>query len=529
MKKDKLFLLILAFFCSSCLRNGMLETYEVKINFEMLEPGLQKSRVQTDVNYQTTFNENDAVGIFAFICNEDGSDGECLASNTQYTYNGSSWIPTEGDDIMVSFNVHKSLKLNLYAYYPYKEGIVSYKEINHQVATDQKNNNGYNQSDLIIAKQLSYEVSKENTVVPLTYSHALSMIELNIVGSEAIYTDDLSVKLCGLKSSCKYDIHTGNIAFDDEQEINEVEMLPVKTMQGNMIYRALLPPQVFLSGSTLIKISKQETEKIFKVGDYDINLNPGKIRSLKVQTGDDVFEVVLDNGDKDIIWDSNSAVDDNISLSGMEVSEVQMNFDTETTFPNYDYAASYDGKGWWKKSHAKEPVEGNVSTELEVVVEKNDIFGELVIKINADIRRSYGYGIGYNCPDGKYSGRYKLEFDAAVSNSSRKNMFIIVSSKSENGNIYFPIYDSTGSTCYISNKIYGDNALGIKYESMVDINELNVENRKHELIVDLGKKYPGNNSENPEIYDGEITNLTIRFCPESKNLMYISNIKFKSI
>src|SRR5574344_1638 len=71
----------------------------------------------TDTDYGTTFTNGDAIGVFAVT-----TAGAFTVTNEKYTYNGSKWLSSAGDEYLPY-----SADTKYFAYYPYDANLVSTK------------------------------------------------------------------------------------------------------------------------------------------------------------------------------------------------------------------------------------------------------------------------------------------------------------------------------------------------------------------------------------------------------------------
>lgn len=122
--------------------------------------------------YQTSFTSNDQIGVFALKT----SGNVILENNVPYTYNGSSWQPTNaGNQIHIYGN-----GITYYAYYPYSSSMDGKKSITEITAAftpvqDQSDYAKYTSADLMTATG-----TLSGSTLSLAFTHAMSLIEIEI-------------------------------------------------------------------------------------------------------------------------------------------------------------------------------------------------------------------------------------------------------------------------------------------------------------------------------------------------------------
>lgn len=144
----------------------------------------QLARVATDQNWNSVFEDGDAIGVYMFYSNP--SEMRVYKSNVKYTYHASTneWL-SDTTQYYPGGSPYGTT-LDFYAYYPFDSTAPSLPEGNtifvsnvadHKVSVDlnQKNSTGFSHSDFMQAHHLR---ATRGTHVTLNFSHIFSLLEL---------------------------------------------------------------------------------------------------------------------------------------------------------------------------------------------------------------------------------------------------------------------------------------------------------------------------------------------------------------
>ena len=221
------------------------------------------TRANTDLLWNTTWEEGDELGLFAVNAGENlKSIGNCI-HNIRLIYQGNEWIC---DSILLW--PEDCTSLDFYAYYPFQSNAqLNPLEFSSAVNLEQgrgSNGIGYNSSDLLLA---SARVNK-GEIVTLTFSHALSLIQLEISpnGNSEETMQQLSVKLQNVCPDYKLNLSDKTVQLYENPRRRDISMLACgKNQTGNWVYRALLPSQILPIASHLFCIEKNG-DMIIEVG-----------------------------------------------------------------------------------------------------------------------------------------------------------------------------------------------------------------------------------------------------------------------
>ena len=214
------------------------------------------TRVTTDKGFRTTWEDGDAIGIFAVV-HATGQTASLAASgnymhNVKLTYNKATntWTP----DTPLYFPAEKNRQLDFYAYYPYSAAATDPTAIAFNVQADQSGR-GFNASDMMCA--VAQNVNKGSTA-SLDFIHLLSLVEVDISESSEntpLYVaDKLKVQLCGVKTAVTVDLSHRPIypvvisaSASADIRMHRVDMGDT----SRYVYRALIPRQDLAAGHTL--------------------------------------------------------------------------------------------------------------------------------------------------------------------------------------------------------------------------------------------------------------------------------------
>lgn len=225
-----------------------------QIKFEMTFAGQDRLKTATDKDFKTTWETGDAIGMFIVKGSGGLQSSGNYVDNLKMEYNSSAWTytlpsgkeyyPNDGDN------------LHFYAYYPYDAAMSDPTNHTFSVETDQNgqtnSKSNYNLCDLLLAK--SENVAKSSNPVNLTFSHALSLVQVEVkreVNVPHFDADDFTVTLTNAQSDASVN-WTGDltgIGTATDIKMHKVEGL-------NNTYRALVPAQTLAPDS---KVTFEQT------------------------------------------------------------------------------------------------------------------------------------------------------------------------------------------------------------------------------------------------------------------------------
>ena len=257
------------------------------VSFQM---GLVSTRTSTTTDYVTTFVQGDAVGIFAYERNADGTDGTLVVTNAKYVLNaaGTTWDPAEASNAAYA-DTKKAF--NYYAYYPYLEGVTNPGAVAMTVKLNQSTPNAadYNTSDALTARNKT--VPANSTNVALQFTHAFALVQVNLEGTMA--DKDATVTMQNVFPGATLNLQhaddalaggdangaQGNIQMYSMSEINEV------TDADRFSFRAIVPAQSVVANAALLEIQSKGKTYRFTYSTA-VDYVAGKGRLMKVTLGE---------------------------------------------------------------------------------------------------------------------------------------------------------------------------------------------------------------------------------------------------
>lgn len=235
----------------------------------------------------TTFESGDAMGVFVSQYNGEVAAPLQIsgnyANNVCSTFDGTRWINSpaiywaEG-------------KFDVYAYYPYDKP-ASVDEYKFSVALDQSTAettealSGYEASDFLWAKATG--ISKMDAV-PLTFSHKMSKVVINLVKGEDYEGDiptEAVVRIHNTVPAAIVDLATGVVTKNGYESAKSITTQKVE----DGVYTAIVVPQRLENKLPLIEVLSHgvsylvESKFVFRSGtQHTINLtlnnNPDKVK-----------------------------------------------------------------------------------------------------------------------------------------------------------------------------------------------------------------------------------------------------------
>lgn len=223
------------------------------ITFEMGFAGEDDlaTRAATAPNFKTTWEVGDEIGLFIVR----GASG--LQPSGNYADNVKMIRQIDGSWQPQSPIYYPNLtdQLHFYAYYPYDGTMTNPTNHIFSVKADQSLESDYNKSDLLLAK--TENVSKSSNAVQLQFSHALSLVQVEVTREINIspFTDDLTLTLINAKSDAVLGWGSAltGIGTSTNITMHKVEGL-------DYTYRALVPAQT-LNADTKVNFMQTTTGK----------------------------------------------------------------------------------------------------------------------------------------------------------------------------------------------------------------------------------------------------------------------------
>ena len=232
-----------------------------------------QTRAATVADFTSTWENGDQIGIFAVTSGQALAASGNYIHNVRLTYNGTKWNLDSGVELWWPGS---GGKLDFYAYHPYDASANNPKAITFNVRTDPSDmtsgKSNYNLSDLLTAKASKTGGYGKGETVPLTFSHALAMVQVAIPVEGKGYgpSENLTVMLRGVKAGASLDLGaisatvpgsgvsipaTGN----DATSIT-MRRVEASTNTTSYTYRALVPAQTLAQGSGLFLFEHEQRQ-----------------------------------------------------------------------------------------------------------------------------------------------------------------------------------------------------------------------------------------------------------------------------
>ncbi|WP_373155467.1 fimbrillin family protein [Bacteroides cellulosilyticus] len=238
--------------------------------------GAPATRVATDTRFKSTWEDGDAIGIFAAPHGTQLAAAGNPIHNVRLTYSkadnawsGPAYWPPASSGIST---------LSFYAYYPYDDNggspaTLDPTAIAFNVHTDQSGTttvdgtpkSNYSLSDLLMARpalapDMTFETWARGAVVSLTFRHALAMVQVSVAGSMLGDYDPalLRVRLNGCAAATVLDLAAGQTKAPAAGGATAapITMYPCPNdggAPGTFAYRALVPAQTVAAGTALFR------------------------------------------------------------------------------------------------------------------------------------------------------------------------------------------------------------------------------------------------------------------------------------
>lgn len=276
---------LLAALLGSCSQNAMDDSIpEAKgKQIDLITQIVPTTRTAT-TGMKTVFTEGDQIGVFG-LAREDAST--ILNSNLKYQLNN-NW----GTETPIILPIDGS-NVNFYAYYPYMDSENASTTFDFSVDRDQATN-GYNNSDLLLAKNENIVTSEanESTAIELSFAHAFALVEVEANLPEGVTPEKVILKAFNLAEvdlvAQKATVITeGKIVVEGEvdeegnevtKDIEEIEISLQKQADGK--FRCVVPVQT-IKGKC-IRITGSNGAPYWYTADAEVALEANKLNTFTV-------------------------------------------------------------------------------------------------------------------------------------------------------------------------------------------------------------------------------------------------------
>lgn len=384
------------------------------VSFQM---GLATTRTTTGTDYVTKFVKGDAVGVFAYERNTDGTEGAVAVTNAKYVLNDTEqkWIAADPTNAAYA---DATTAFNYYAYYPYEEGVTTPSSVAMAVKLDQSTAaaTNYNISDALTARNKA--VAANSTTVQLTFKHAFALVQVTLEGiaadKAAIVTMQNVFPGANLNLQHADDAQAAGNANGTQSTIKMFSMSENQTATKGFAFRAIVPAQNINANTTLLEI--QSLGKTYRFSySTAVAYEAGKIRQMKVTLGDAPEKNTITISASDITidpWGNTTAGGG--SGSTEEVLALMPALATSTVFNMYYASASPTLANSWFSITKSADVGALQQTTVAVATDNSN----LVITYKLDASAAIGWNnsaIGFTTTQCT-KGIYKLSFDLKVDN-----------------------------------------------------------------------------------------------------------------
>ncbi|MCC8154422.1 MAG: fimbrillin family protein [Tannerellaceae bacterium] len=223
------------------------------------------TRVTTDIDFVSTWEEGDEIGIFA-VKSLSGSLQSLQAAdnyldNVKLTYQSGDWIaetpiyyPNDGET------------LSFYAYYPYDASMDNPTSYIFTVANDQESTR-YNKSDFLLAR--TGPIEKRDDPVRLNFVHQLALIQVEVSREVNMphFENDFEVSFSNIKKEVRINL---NGTVEDGEGSGETILM--HKAGDRYLYRAIVPGQ-----------KQQNTKFLFS------QTTPGREIAMEYNLGDTLW------------------------------------------------------------------------------------------------------------------------------------------------------------------------------------------------------------------------------------------------
>lgn len=216
------------------------------------------TRVATDTKFNSTWENGDEIGIYAVEHGTELAASGNYIHNVKLTYTKGKWEIEE--DI---YWPQDGTKLDFYAYHPYAAAANNPTSMAFIVNADQSEStnekSNYNLSDLLMAKTTKADGYGKGETVPLSFTHALAMVQVNVSKSMVgdYPADMLNVWLNGCTTDGVLNLFTQSATLPATPASPvKIKMYPCPNdggAPGIYAYRALVPAQEIAQGTALFR------------------------------------------------------------------------------------------------------------------------------------------------------------------------------------------------------------------------------------------------------------------------------------
>ncbi len=209
-----------------------------------------------------SFEENDTVGLYITNSNAILDAAGNYVTNAPLVYDGAEWSVSPA----IYWN---NGTYNIYAYYPYMEGVQSVTDAPFSVSTNQSIAENYMKSDFLWA--LKEGVTASNGEVSVQFAHRLSRMMVKLVKSDDYDGDlpeDAQVFVHNTVTDATVDLAYG---FATPLQRASAKIIEAKNL-GNNLYAAIVIPQRLATRQPLVEVIMKGVSYLYEA---KFNFKPG--------------------------------------------------------------------------------------------------------------------------------------------------------------------------------------------------------------------------------------------------------------
>ena len=216
------------------------------------EIGFAESRVATDKDFNSTWEEGDAIGLFVVENGQPLAASGNPAHNVKLTYTGGNWV-------LENEILWEGRMLDFYAYYPYDAAMTDPTNVTFKVQEDQSAETGgksnYGLSDLLTAQAKGVIAGN---LVTLQFSHQMAMVQVKLAVTNK---GTVGLTLKNVKTSGVLNLAQGLTVSDDmtgDVVMRRVEQEGDADYASSYTFRALVPAQGIEETTALFEAVEEE-------------------------------------------------------------------------------------------------------------------------------------------------------------------------------------------------------------------------------------------------------------------------------
>lgn len=238
---------------------------------------------------ETSFENNDEIGVYITEADQALQIGGNEVNNEQFTYNGTSW--TSKRHVYWNNGQH-----DIYAYYPYTRTVNDVEDYAFELQTDQSTAEGFTKSDFLWAGAKG--VTASSTPVQMTFAHKMSSVVVQLQKGEFFtgdISDDTEVYIHSTVTKATIDLSTGDAGKDDYAGTGSIKALQKSATE----YTAIVVPQNITTRRPLVEVI---TGGVSYLMEGKISLKPGMRHTITVTLDKNPEQTKIEIGGEIVNW-----------------------------------------------------------------------------------------------------------------------------------------------------------------------------------------------------------------------------------